>query len=67
MPRRGGAGEVTASISGGAQNPAGGRSYLPGEQRARRLDIFWGEIFFADASAAIPTPVESWRARERTS
>jgi hypothetical protein len=57
MPRRGGAGEVKASISGEAQNPTGGSSYPPGEQRAQRLDIFWGAIFSADAPIAIPAPV----------
>jgi hypothetical protein len=66
MPRRGGADEVTASISGEAQNPTGGGSCPSGEQRAQRLDIFWGAIFSADAPIAIPAPVQSWRTRKRT-
>jgi hypothetical protein len=66
MPHRGDAGEVTASISGGAESPAGGCSYLRGEQLARRLDIFWREIFFADAPVAIRAPVQYWCTRKRT-
>ncbi|MGB6815212.1 MAG: hypothetical protein WBE23_20105, partial [Candidatus Sulfotelmatobacter sp.] len=60
-----GAGEVTASIGGGAQNPAGG-SYVPGEQRAGRLDIFWGARFFAEAPVATPAPVQFRRTGKRT-
>jgi len=67
MLRREGAGEVTASIGGGAENPAGGGSYVQGEQRGRRLDIFWGEIFFfADAAVATPAPVQFGRTRKQT-
>ncbi|MGA9305175.1 MAG: hypothetical protein WBW31_07170 [Candidatus Sulfotelmatobacter sp.] len=67
MLRREGAGEVTASIGGGAENPAGGGSYVPGEQRGRRLGIFWGEIFFfADVPVAISAPVQFGRTRKQT-
>jgi hypothetical protein len=66
MLRHGGASEVPTSISGGAENPASGGSYLPVEQRVERRGELWGEVFFADAPVAIPAPVQSWRTRNRT-
>src|SRR5580658_8839195 len=64
--RQRGAGEVTASISGRAENPAGGGSYVPDEQGGRRIDIFWAEISFADAPVATSAPVQFRRTRKRT-
>ena len=66
MLRHGGASEVPTSISGGAQNPASGGSYLPVEQRVERRGDLWGEVFSADAPVAFPAPVQSWRTRKRT-